>query len=87
MKANRTSSGLNSFFWPTLAWMAAWRMVGPAQQDAKPMKKRPLRKSRLADRPAYILGSNVIPFPLETAERRKPQRIRTTAEIIQLRSA
>lgn len=87
MKANQTSIGLNSFFWPTLAWVAAWRMVGPAQREAKPMKKRVVRKALPANRPAYALGSNVVPFPLQTAERRKRQRIRTNAEIIQLRSA
>lgn len=87
MKANQTSSGLNSFFWPTLAWMTAWRMVAPAQHEAKPMKKRAVRRAPTADRPAYILGNNVIPFPLEKAERRKRQRIRTNAEIINLRSA
>jgi len=86
MKANQTSGGLNSFFWPTLAWVAAWRMVGPAQPEAKPMKKR-ARKARPCGRPAYTLGNNIVPFPLETAERRKRQRIRTNAEIIRLRSA
>jgi len=62
-------------------------MVGPTQHESKPLKKRAVRKAPAAGRPAYILGSNVIPFPLETAERRKRRRIRTNAEIIRLRSA
>jgi len=87
MKAYQASNGLNSLFWPTLAWMAAWRMVALPQQEATPMKKPTTRKSPAAARPAYNLGNNVVPFPLEKAERRKRQRIRTDAEIIRFRSA
>jgi len=90
MKANQTSDGLNSLFWPTMAWVTAWRMVAvaPAQQEAKPIKKRAARKpAPAAARPAYILGTNVIPFPLEQAERRPRRRIRTSALIIRLRTA